>query len=116
MEWQDYIEATQANALEFIEENYEFYDSYSELMDDMMDDDSVTGNASGSFTMNRAQAEENVQGIIFNPNVVQEFKALGYDGIPTEKGAEAVDVIARCIAIMYAHGLRGRFAELKNAE
>ena len=64
MEKYDYLSAVENDVREYIEENVDFHD-YSDL-DEMMEDlneklfveDSVTGNASGSYTFNTWKAEE----------------------------------------------------------
>ena len=85
--------------MESIKENMEYANYWEEMYDMLFIDDSVTGNGSGSYYYNSAKAAEAVGGIIFDEEAVEEFKAMGYDGIPTEMGAESCDVIARCIAL-----------------
>lgn len=102
MQWSDYVEEVRNCAQDFIDEEYRGDDvhiSFQDLFDIMMNEDSVTGNGSGSFTMDRATAEENVDGILWDGGMESKFRALGYDGFPTSAGPEAVDVIARCIAL-----------------
>ena len=67
---------------------------YEELYDDMFVNDSVTGNASGSYTFNAWQAEEN---LCHNTELLGEaLREFGDDGSYLEKGAEACDVTIRC--------------------
>ena len=55
--------------------------------------DSVTGNASGSYTFNRYEAEEN---ICHNLDLAREaYTEFGYDGIVDDE-AERIDVTIRC--------------------
>jgi hypothetical protein len=62
----DYREQMKADVKDYIEENigfidYEDLDELKEkLQDDLWTEDNVTGNASGSYTFNRAEAKENV--------------------------------------------------------
>ena len=64
MEKYDYLSAVESDVREYIENNVNFHD-YSDL-DEMKEDlneklfveDSVTGNASGSYTFNTWKAEE----------------------------------------------------------
>ena len=104
MLWSEYQEEVKSDAMEAIKENLEYNDSWDEMYDSLFMDDSVTGNASGSYYFNTAKAAEAVSGIIFDSDAVDEFKAMGYDGIPTEEGAEACDVIARCICLGLVSG------------
>lgn len=114
MDWNEYMEAVKADAKEAIEENLDYCEDWESMYDELFIDDSVTGNGSGSYCCNSAKAEEAVQGIIFEDEAIEAFKEYGYDGIPTEKGAESCDVIARCIALGYISGeLEEYFDELK---
>lgn len=104
MLWSEYQEEVKSDAMDAIKENLEYNDSWDEMYDSLFMDDSVTGNASGSYYFNTAKAAEAVSGIIFDSDAVDEFKAVGYDGIPTEEGAETCDVIARCICLGLVSG------------
>lgn len=94
----NYLENIKADVLEYIKENYEEENfanlDYNELYDEMFIADSVTGNASGSYTLNTWEAEEN---ICHNLDLATEaYENFGYDGIKFEDGAEAIDVTIRC--------------------
>lgn len=70
-------------------------DLYNDLYDDLFISDSVTGNASGSYTFNAYRAEEY---ICHNLDLLGE--ALNEFGCDTsyilERGAESCDVTIRC--------------------
>ena len=71
-------------------------DDYSEKLNDALwIDDSVTGNASGSYFFNSYEAEEALAG---NWKLAAEaMEEFGLDKInAVEKGAEWVDVMVRC--------------------
>lgn len=71
-------------------------DDYAEKLNDALwSDDSVTGNASGSYFCNAYKAEEALSG---NWDLAAEaLEEFGYDNInPFEKGAEWTDCIVRC--------------------
>ena len=104
MSWNEYLEQVKSDAMESIKENMEYVNGWGEMFDNLFVDDSVTGNASGSYYCNSYKAEQAIKDIIFDSDVVDEFKAMGYDGIPTEEGAETCDVIARCIALGLVSG------------
>lgn len=113
MLWSEYMDEVKSDAMDAIKENLEYNDSWNEMYDSLFMDDSVTGNASGSYYFNRWKAEEAVSGIIFDSDAVDEFKAAGYDGIPTEEGAETCDVIARCLCLGLVSGeLEGYYDSL----
>lgn len=101
----DYREAVKSDVLEYIknEINFEEFDSLEELEQHLNDElwtvDSVTGNASGSYTFNRVEARENV---IDNIDILWE--AVGEFGTSTEdigndflnEEWEYFDVTIRC--------------------
>lgn len=104
MDWNEYQEEVKADAMESIRENMGYANDWEEMYEHLFIDDAVTGNGSGSYYFNSAKAAEAVSGIIFDEEAVDEFKGMGYDGIPTEMGAESCDVIARCIALGLVSG------------
>lgn len=62
--------------------------------------DSVTGNASGSYTFNTYKAEEN---LAHNWDILEEaLDEWGYDENPIKKGAEWCDVTIRCYLLSAA--------------
>lgn len=105
MERYDYREAMADDIRAYIEEEYskeeiterlatDRDDWETELYDDMMVADSITGNASGSYTFNAWRAEENIcHNLDLLGEAVEEF---GYGGDVLKDGAEACDVIIRC--------------------
>lgn len=104
----DYQSVVKEDVKNYIHENYsadEIRESletsvarsgFSEtLYDDLWANDSVTGNASGSYTFNTWQAEEN---LCHNMDLLKEAcEAFAiYVGVAFERGAEFCDVIIRC--------------------
>lgn len=97
----DYRENVKQDVLEYIEENVGYLKASNkdeleeELYDSLWTTDSVTGNASGSYTFNTCKAEENLNG---NWGLLQEaLEDFGCDELnPIEMGAEWCDVIIRC--------------------
>lgn len=73
-------------------------DDYAEKLNDALwVDDSVTGNASGSFFCNTYKAEEALAG---NWELAAEaLECFGDDVNPFKKGAEWVDVTVRCYSL-----------------
>ena len=70
------------------------------LYDDLFCNDSVTGNASGSYTFNTWQAEEN---LCHNMDLLKEaLEEFGCGIEYLEKGAEACDVTIRCYLLSSA--------------
>ena len=101
MEKYDYLQAVMDDVRNFIEENEIVITSSNidemreELYDRCWVEDSVTGNASGSYTFNRWEAEEN---LCHNWDLLEDaLEDFGHDGSDAiQKGPEWCDVIIRC--------------------
>lgn len=100
MEKYDYLSAVDSDVREYIENNVNFHD-YSDL-DEMKEDlneklfveDSVTGNASGSYTFNTWKAEEY---LCHNLDLLADAnEAFGGSSDILSDGAEMCDVTIRC--------------------
>lgn len=96
----NYRNAVTADILDYIRENHDTFDFTdrealeSTLHDDLWLCDSVTGNASGSYTFSTWQAEENLcHNLDLLAEAVEEFGG-GIDVL--ENGAEVCDVTIRC--------------------
>lgn len=94
----EYVEAIKDDVRNYIDEevNIEDYTSEDELIKKLYDrlfiEDSVTGNASGSYYFNRYKAEE---AICHAGDVIKEAYAE-FGGIPDLDDPEAIDVTIRC--------------------
>ena len=95
----DYLENVKADVLEYIKENYEKEDyanlDYDELYDEMFLEDSITGNASGSYYCNEYKAQECLIG---NFDLIREsLEYFGNNVIDIELlNGEWLDVTIRC--------------------
>ena len=101
METYNYREAVKNDIRDYIEENEIKVTASSrdeieqDLYDNLFCNDSVTGNASGSYTFSAWQAEENLcHNLDLLADALYEFGENGSDLIG--KGAEACDVTIRC--------------------
>lgn len=110
MERYYYMESITADVLEYIRATYNEeeireklqtrYDWEEELHDVLWCEDSVTGNASGSYTCNSWRAEEY---IAHNWDLLAEAMAeFGDDCNALKKGAEWCDVTIRCYLLWNA--------------
>lgn len=106
MERYDYLEAVKEDVKNYIEENGIKVTSENrneleeQLNDDLFCNDSVTGNASGSYTFNTWQAEEN---LCHNWDLLAEaINEFCGDVNILEQGAEACDVTIRCYLLNQA--------------
>lgn len=106
MEKYDYLSAVESDVREYIENNVNFHD-YSDL-DEMKEDlneklfvdDSVTGNASGSYTFNAWKAEEY---LCHNLDLLAEAnEEFGGSSDILSDGAEMCDVTIRCYLLRQA--------------
>lgn len=106
MEKYDYLSAVESDVREYIENNVNFHD-YSDL-DEMKEDlneklfveDSVTGNASGSYTFNNWKAEEY---LCHNLDLLAEAnEEFGGSSDILSDGAEMCDVTIRCYLLWQA--------------
>ena len=106
-----YLEMVKADAEQYISDNHDLefeilngeyadVDEIAErLNDEMWIEDSVTGNASGSYTFNRYEAQEAVMDDL--DDVIEAFEEAGYTGAKFGELAfsgdwETIDVITRC--------------------
>lgn len=106
----NYLEAVTEDVREYIRENINLSewkgnrDGLEEKMNDALwVEDSVTGNASGSYTFSRYQAEEY---LAHNWDLLAEaLEEFGADDVnPIDKGAEWCDVMIRCYLLGQAIG------------
>ena len=104
MEKYDYLQNMTNDIIDYIRENYtdeeiraeleERNDWEEKLNDDLWTEDSVTGNASGSYTFSTYKAEEY---ICHNLDLLAEaLDEFGDDRNALKQGAEWCDVIIRC--------------------
>lgn len=107
MEKYNYLECVKADVRNYIKEHeIEVNEDNREeveqqLNDDLFCEDSVTGNASGSYTFNAWQAEENLCHNLDLLGEVLESWGCGPDYL-MEEGAEACDVAIRCYLLSQA--------------
>lgn len=97
----NYLESMKEDIRQYLEDN-EYYltgltreDLEEKLNEDLWNEDSVTGNGSGSYTFNTYEAEEN---ICHNMELLRDaLEEFGCDDVNiAEKGAEWCDVTIRC--------------------
>jgi len=108
MEKYNYFEAVKEDVKQYIEDHdVKVTTSNREeleqsLYDDMFISDSVTGNASGSYTFNTWQAEEN---LCHNLDLLKEAcDAFGDEGTNILESAESCDVTIRCYLLSQCLG------------
>lgn len=89
----NYYDSIKEDVKEYLKETKER--DFNKLYDEMFLEDSITGNASGSYTFSTYQAEEN---LAHNYGLLKEAcDEFGVDlDFAIEKGAEYGDVTIRC--------------------
>jgi len=87
-----------SDAEDFIDENIDEYDSFSDMYEMLEDDDSVTGNASGSYTFNRETARRSVISVIDSTEFIDMLHVFDIDITNFIKNSdwEGLDVLFRC--------------------
>ena len=97
----DYLENIKEDIKNYYDEEYLKETDEETLYDEMWIDDSITGNASGSYTFSTYQAEENIS---HNMDLLREaIEAFGGNfGEALERGAEYCDVTIRCYLLSQA--------------
>ena len=99
----NYLEAVKEDVKNYIDSEINFadFDSLEELKEKLWIEDSVTGNASGSYYCNAYKAEES---IAHNWDLLEEaLDEFGQNSINViEKGAEWADVTIRCYLLGFA--------------
>ena len=106
METYNYLESVKVDVKSYIVNEVELSD-YSDreeledyLNDELFNEDSVTGNASGSYTYSTWQAEEN---LCHNLDLLGEAcEEFGSDMDVIKNGAESCDVTIRCYLLNQA--------------
>lgn len=105
MNYNDYYNAVIDDAKEAIDEGIRMGDvneesDFEDIMESLFIDDSVTGNASGSYTFCSAAAAENIAGFYYDERLRDMILGAGYE-INAEflDNPERIDVIIRCMML-----------------
>lgn len=103
MTYEQYIEETNANCMKVLSDC-----SAGELLDlehlrkILWEDDRVTGVMSGYCTSVNGDASENIEDVLFDENFLADFneREMNMQEVMAY-GADAVDVVARCLALKH---------------
>ena len=98
MTFNEYKDAVYYDAIEWIDDNYEFYEpntAYTAL-DECLD--AITGNSCGSYYCNSAKAEQEAADVVFDGDFWNAYKTYyGNDQIDM-RDPEGFDVVVRIMA------------------
>lgn len=99
MNWQQYKDQVESDGNNYIDEalDYDPDVTWDNVFDNMFTADSVTGNGSGSYTMNREEAKKLVSDLFWDDKAQAAIKEMGLLAWPTDP--ETADVTARCAAL-----------------
>lgn len=99
MNWQQYKDQVLSDGKSFIDEaiRTDVNQPWDYVFDEMFTADDVTGNGSGSYTMNSIKAKELVSDLLWDEDALDAIKDMGMNGWPPDP--ESADVIARCAAL-----------------
>lgn len=103
MNYNDYYKQVKADAIDYIDEQFDngYWDADTQwdiVYDDMFCEDSITGNASGPYTFNAAQARENISEAIWDEGIRNACNNMGvviYNYVSADN-PEGLDVAIRC--------------------
>jgi hypothetical protein len=106
-----YYKEVYKDACDVADENFDDYlesdfdDAWDEFYEDLYMDDSVTGNASGSYWFSRKKAEESLGEFVWDEDIVWLLEEMG-DRIEdvVNRGPEVADVIIRCAMLGHVEG------------
>ena len=108
MTYENYIEETTSNCMSVLADC-----SSGQLLDVeyirkiLWEDDRVTGVYSGYCTSSNGAAAENIKDVLFDEKFLRDFNERGMDMQEVMAyGAEAIDVVARCLALKHISMLK----------
>ena len=103
MTYEQYIEETRANCAKVLTDCSagELLD-YEHIRKILWEDDRVTGVISGYCTSVQNSAAENIEGVLFDSKFLEDFndRDMNMQEVMAY-GAEAIDVVARCLALKH---------------
>lgn len=100
--YNDARDAVDENFDSYLEVGGELDDAWDAFYEDLFMDDSVTGNASGSYWFNSKKAEESLGEFIWDEDIVWLFEEMGYTiEDVVKRGPEVTDVIIRCAMLSH---------------
>lgn len=103
----DYRNEVLADALAVIDDgDYDTCEDFDDAYDQMWTDDAVTGNGSGSYYFDAADAAKAVSGLIWDVDAIESLECdMGVDPANILKnGPEDLDVAFRCCALGQVYG------------
>lgn len=101
MYFSDYIEQTRQNVLDVFANMPQLVNEDEDyIYKVLLEDDSVTGNGSGSYTCSAQEARENIVECLFEAEPMRGLEDRGYTlSTFPNIGPEGVDVLFRCHAL-----------------
>ena len=118
MNRRELLEDVRQLAFDFIKENanttYFINYDFDEMFDEMVNSDDITGNASGSFSMNRIKAVENIAPLMTDPCFAEEYEKIIGEKL-TAGDPETNEILCRIWALcMLRDELEEEFDRIRN--
>ena len=103
--YKDACDVADENFDSYLEVGGELDDAWDAFYEDLFMDDSVTGNASGSYWFNSKKAEESLGKFVWDEDIIWLLEEMG-DTIEdvVKRGPEVTDVIIRCAMLYHVEG------------
>ena len=103
--YKDACDVADENFDSYLEVGGELDDAWDAFYEDLFMDDSVTGNASGSYWFNSKKAEESLGKFVWDEDIIWLLEEMG-DTIEdvVKRGPEVADVIIRCAMLYHVEG------------
>ena len=118
MNRRELLEDVRRLAFDFIKENvnaaYFIEYDFDEMFDEMVNSDDITGNASGSFSMNRIKAAENIAPLMTDPCFAEDYENIMGEKL-TAGEPETNEILCRIWALyMLRDELEEEFDRIRN--
>lgn len=114
MNYNDYYQQVKNDAIAAIDEQFDcgYWDGDTQwdvVYDNLFIDDAVTGNGSGSYFFNAAEARKAVADAIWDDKILDALSEIGVDGdriaqYLRDNDAESLDVCIRCAMLNEVYG------------
>lgn len=114
MNRQQYLADLFAAGQDYLDDAFEWDpdQSFDDVREDM--EMTITGMSNGSYYCSTLAAEQALEGVLWDESIIRDLEDLGYNGMPTDEGPEACDVMVRYALFPYVYsGLEDYWDDLQ---